>query len=378
MTVSTALVSGNDPLPQLAEQAISQALAKARLTHANGVLLFLTPEFARHAQATVTAVARAAQSMQVAGGIAAGIFTESGWVIDRPAAGVMVFGGDLAFARPETGDHANDYPILSYASGNFPAEWRDSGRRFGGSYAGSAGQIDSAVWRHSRLVGAADCSLQLLGGHVDIGVSSGLQLLSDVLLVEKANGFDLERLGGQTAIKSLHRRLPPELREFAEHAAQNPQLHQLFAVLIERELDDAAQALISGRYRPIAIIAVNPDHSLTLAEHVTAGQRLVWAMRRPTSAEIDMRQTISHLRQRASRPDGALVFSCIGRGPYFYSGDDRDLIVLRERYPNLPILGTYGTGQIAPTTGADKAHNRVLQNSVVTAFISTDTKKNHV
>ena len=44
MTVATALVTGNDPLPYLAEQATHQALARAGLTHANGVLLFLTPE----------------------------------------------------------------------------------------------------------------------------------------------------------------------------------------------------------------------------------------------------------------------------------------------------------------------------------------------
>lgn len=74
MSVATALVSGNDPLPQLAEQAVKEALQKAGLTHANGVLLFLTPDFARHAQKTITAVARAAQCTQVAGGIAAGVF----------------------------------------------------------------------------------------------------------------------------------------------------------------------------------------------------------------------------------------------------------------------------------------------------------------
>lgn len=103
MTVATALVSGNDPLPQIAEDAIRQALAKAGLTHANGVLLFLTPEFARHAQHTITAAARAAQcSTQVAGGIAAGVFTESGWVVDRPAAAVMVFGRGL-FTGPSAG-----------------------------------------------------------------------------------------------------------------------------------------------------------------------------------------------------------------------------------------------------------------------------------
>ena len=77
MSIATALVAGDEALPQLADTAIRQALEKAGLTHASGVLLFLTPDFARHAQQTVTAVARAAQCTQVAGGIAAGVFTEA-------------------------------------------------------------------------------------------------------------------------------------------------------------------------------------------------------------------------------------------------------------------------------------------------------------
>ena len=43
MTVATALVSDNDPLPILAEDAVRQALDKSGLTHAYGVLVFLPP-----------------------------------------------------------------------------------------------------------------------------------------------------------------------------------------------------------------------------------------------------------------------------------------------------------------------------------------------
>ncbi len=95
MSVASALVAGNDPLPGLAEQALAEALEKTDARQANGVLLFLTPEFSRHAQQTVIAVARAARCTQLVGGIAAGVFTDSGWVLDRPAAAVLVLAGDL-------------------------------------------------------------------------------------------------------------------------------------------------------------------------------------------------------------------------------------------------------------------------------------------
>jgi len=352
MTVATALVTGNDPSPQLAEQATRQALAKAGLTHANGVLLFLTPEFERHAQPAVTACARAANCTQVAGGIAAGVLTEAGWAVDRPAAAVMVFGAGLSLGHPAAG------PLLSYVGGDFPVEWAAPPTRFGGSFAGSVGR--SQAWQQSRLTAEQRCSVQLLGARVDLGVSSGLRLLGEAQPVERSNGYDVERLGGQSAANSLNRVLPPQL-------CQDTALHQLCAVLIDSDAD-AGQALADGRYRALAIIAVNADRSLTLTEQLPPGQRLAWAIRQAPSAEAEMRQMLGRLAARAPDPAGALLFSCIGRGPYFYGGEDRDLIALRQRFPALPVLGTYGTGQIAPATAQHA--NRALHNAVVTALIS--------
>ncbi|HAS51229.1 MAG TPA: histidine kinase [Gammaproteobacteria bacterium] len=368
MTVATALVSGNDSLPQLAEEAVHQAMAKAGLTHANGVLLFLTPEFARHAQPTITAVARAAQCTQVAGGIASGVFTETGWVVDRPAAAVMVFGGGLSLGHPEAGDQ----PVLSYAGGRLPPDWSVSGTRFGGSFAGNVGFPDAVVWQQSRLAEQHCCSVQLLGANVEVGVSSGLQLLGEPLRVERSDGYDLERLGGQTALKSLARILPLELRQNVTQ-----QLHHLSAVLLDSDTN-AKEAMAEGRYRPLAIIAANTDNSLTLTEHVAPGQFLAWAIRQPLAAEADMRQMIDLLAGTAAKPTCALMFSCIGRGPYFYSGEDRDRDVLCERFPGLPVLGTYGTGQFAPTTTGAHGLNRQLQNAVVTALVSKRLKEAHV
>jgi len=373
MTVATALVSGNDPLPELAEAAVNEALHKAGLSHANGVLLFLTPDFARHAQQAVTAVARAAQCTQVAGGIAAGVFTESGWVLDRPAAAVMVFGGGLSLGHPD----ASGEPWLSYVGSTFPDDWSAAAARFGGSFAGAVAYADPVAWQQGRLAAQQRCSVQLLGAHVSVGVSSGLRLLGEVQRVDSSSGYDLETLGGRRALDSLSRALPPEYRE------RSPlPLHHLTAVLIDDEnaQDSAAAqaALSAGRYRPIAIIAANADGSLTLAERTVPGQCLAWAIRQPLPAEADMRQALARLAADAPKPACALIFSCIGRGPYFYGGEDRDLDIVRERFPGLPLLGTYGTGQIAPGAGGIQQVNRQLQNAVVTALVTKRPEEVHV
>lgn len=369
MSIATALVSGNDPLPQWAEQAIQQALAKTGASQANSALLFLSPEFAQHglARHAVAAAARAARCTQISGAVASGVFTEAGWVVDRPAIAAMVFGGDISLSALTTpSDAPSEAPLFSYAGGGFPREWSQGARRFGSTFSGCA---EPPIWQNSRLLEQPSLSLQFTAARVSVGISGGRQLLAPPQKVERCNGYDLDALGGQDALTSLVRRLPAELRQDLAHA-----LHHISAVLVDEEaaprsLNDTPFS--SGAYRPIPLIAATAHRSVTLAERIEPGQQLAWAIRQPLGTEADMRATLERLSVRSPNPACALMLSCIGRGPYFYGGDDRDLIALCERFPGLPVIGTYGTGQISPLTiDNPRETNRHWQNAVVTALVS--------
>jgi small ligand-binding sensory domain FIST len=67
---------------------------------------------------------------------------------------------------------------------------------------------------------------------------------------------------------------------------------------------------------------------------------------------------------KTEKPCFGLMFPCMGRGPMFYGGEDRDQKILAERYPGLPFIGFYGNGEIAHFDGA----NRLLQYSTVLAL----------
>ncbi|MBL8397592.1 MAG: FIST C-terminal domain-containing protein [Candidatus Accumulibacter sp.] len=366
MSLASALVVGNDALPQLAEEAFRDALAKTGQRQANGVLLFLTADFIRQAQATVTAVARAARCTQIAGGVAAGLFTEQGWVLDRPAAAVMVFGGDLSLAPPEmpyASGETDSSTLLSCFGNSLPAEWGETPMRYGSSFSGRPGRSDWLTWQQARVV--AHSGVRLVGGRLDIAVSRGWQVLADPQDIDETRAYDLLQVGGVKALTSLLRHLPPELR-----AADHLPLASLGAMTFpDRQIADRAaaqRAVVDGSAQPLAIISGNADLSLTLAERLSPGQRLVWAVRSPQTAVDDMRHSLAGLTIPEGEALGAVVFSCIGRGPYFYDGDDRDVDCLRERFPGLPLIGTYGTGQLAP---GPPGRWRRVQNAVVTALI---------
>lgn len=369
MRVASALVSGDEATPKLVETAVRQALARAGLRSAGSVLLFLTPEFSRQAQEAVTAAVRAASCLQVAGGIAAGVFTEDGWALDRPAAAVMVVGDGMAFASVDAGKQqavaGGAPPLLCY--GREPgAGSRQSPPRFGGSFAGKPGSV-ALVWQAGRVSAAPHCALAVGSPRVDLRVSSGLSLLGPAAIVDAASGNELAALGGQGALASLRGVLPAEW-----HAHSLP-LHRLAAVLVDDALaGDAHAALGSGLYREVAIVAVNADASLTLADPVERGQRLAWAIRTAAGTASDMQAALGRLAADSATPSAALMFSCIGRGPYFYGGEDCDLALFSRYFPGLPLLGVYATTQFAWNwEGVDRS----LRNSVVVALLSAGETK---
>ncbi len=330
MKAASGLVSARQASPELAAQAVRQALAAAGLERASGVCLFLSREFDRLAPAAVLAAARAAGSLQVFGCTASGLFTENGWLLDQPGAAAMVF--EQAPAAPAT-----PATCLAFSGqGSLPFDWHDAPPRIG--------LLDSTAttWANARTSSAARSETRLAGIHTHLVLATGLRRLGPPQTVTLSRGLDLCQLAGQSALSHLQRSLPAELR-----AA--PPWHQIVAL----RSDDAPG---------IAILATHADGSLSLAEELPAGSEIAWAIRQPLAAEEEMRSKLRAAVDAGSRPDFALLFSCIGRGPLFYGNDDRDLLACREQFPGLPLLGAYGTGQIAPQGGG----NRLFQNSVIT------------
>lgn len=335
MKAGSALVTGLRPEAELAQAAVQSALATAGLERADNVILFLTRDFSRHAQPAVLAAARAAGCLSVCGSTASGLFTERGWQLDQPAAVALVYAAS-------SGDGPAASPLLSFSGhSRLPFEWQEGAARIG--------LLDSnaAVWSHGRATDNACAEFRLPGLNARIARSSGLRLLGAPLPVDQCAGYELRRVGGHSAVDSLRRALPAELRERLP-------LHNIAAL---------RQADAPG----IAILSANADGSLTLAENLNDGETITWAIRQPLAAEQDMREALSTMQIPGKRPNFALMFSCIGRGPLFYGNDDRDLVAFRDTFPGTPLLGAYGTGQIAPLAG----RNRLFHNTALTLLFES-------
>jgi len=355
--IGSAIASADQADAELAADVVRAALARAGSDIASSILLFLTTDFVHHAHAAVTAAARAGHCLQVVGCTAPGVFTEADWVLDRPAAAAMVFAGGAGLAAHT--DVAQ--PLLSLAT---PAaavpDWLGAAaaRRYGLLSTGAAAQGAGRVWCHGKLDVAGRCEATVAGAQEAIGVSHGILALTPPRTVGAIEGYELRTLGRHDALTSLMHALPPDLR-----AGEKLPLHLLAAAVIEGDPHGAIEA---GRFVLVPLLGVShTDRSIALAARVERGAQLFWALRQPDAAEADLQRLAERLGAALDGPpDFALLFSCLGRGPYFFGGADRDLAAVTTRFPGLPLIGAYGGGQIAPHAGGA----RLVHNAAVLAL----------
>ena len=361
MIAASALITAAEASPALAAEAVQKALARTGNAQAQEVILFLTPEFSRHAAPTLAAVSRASGCLQIFGSIAAGVVTDEAWAMDRPAAAALVL--TQLPTRPGPSDESSTEeapsgaPIFSLCGkAHLPAEWMSDSEhmdaRFGLLYNDTLSPRETPVWQGARLCANDHASLRFAGFDTALGLSTGLSPVENMSLVEIAQGHELTQLGGLRALDSLRHALPPSLRQ------HRPLPVHCVCALVRPHGEDAPHL--------VPILSANADGTVTLAERVAPGALLGWSLRMPSHAEADMKQMLDGLAERSPHPTFGLFLSCIGRGPFFYAGEDRDWALFRQRFPGLPFVGGYGTGQIF---SADHQH-RLLQNSVITALFT--------
>lgn len=358
MKVASSIVLGKQAAPELAARAVTAAMQKADLEIASSVLLLLTSEFANNPQEAIKAAAKAANCMQVMGCSATGIFTEEEWVLDSPAAAAMVFGEGVALELPKHNEHG--HPLLTLSAPNaIDSSWLDLYPRYGGISGDAVGRGPFSVWQHAKGEVAGYVEACVSGVNIATGTSHGLQLLTQPQLIQKTQGFDIIQLTDQAPLHTLQ-----QAWKTYSNSDEPVPLHKIIVLYA-----DDSHALSHGNFNQTTLISHDEAAgSITLAKTLQAGQYLCWSLRETAAAEADIGRMVCQLTQQLEgTPDFALLFSCLGRGPYFYNGIDRDLNTIKKICPGMPLLGFYGNGQIANIHGS----NQLLPYSAVLSLFKT-------
>lgn len=106
----------------------------------------------------------------------------------------------------------------------------------------------------------------------------------------------------------------------------------------------------TGDYLVRNLTGIDPEQGLiAIAEHVQAGDTIMFCRRDHDSAVEDMRRMLGDLRKRAGNAPirGGLYYSCCARGPNQFGDDSEELGLIAEELGDFPLVGFFANGEIS-------------------------------
>ena len=175
-------------------------------------------------------------------------------------------------------------------------------------------------------------------------VSQGCRPIGQPLTVTRADHNVLQELAGRPALErliELLEALPP-----AERALASQGIH-CGVVADEHKLDfGRGDFLIRG------LLGVDRDEgSITVGEIVPVGATVQFQVRDASTAGEDLRLLLG-----PQEHDGALVFTCNGRGAAMFGTADHDARIVCDQIGSEAIAGMFSAGEIGPVAGRNAIH----------------------
>ncbi len=341
--VATGSSYGASPDDEHAYLAVEQALKKMDDESIGSVLLFLTSAYAHAPQKAIKNAAKAAGTPQIFGCCSLHLLTEQEWLMDVEGAVAMVFPRDIALQPLTVMQRLNIAPscVLTLSSPNAStiAVNSTSHRQIGAISSDEYGHGPYSVWQSGR-VEEHEFSLSAFPDNLEthIIVANSIKRLSNNQRINLTNSHSLLQVNERRALDSL----PIELQKTAQQQPYN-----LLCAISE---NSDIKSLESGHFKLHHVVSANNNTGeIQLSGRPKSGRHLFWAVRDPQEAEQSIRRQVTELQETlTNQPLFGLMFPNIGRGPEFFDGSDKDLDCFQAAFPDTPLIGFYGNGEITP------------------------------
>jgi small ligand-binding sensory domain FIST len=98
------------------------------------------------------------------------------------------------------------------------------------------------------------------------------------------------------------------------------------------------------------LMAIDPTHGwIAVGAQPRDGDRLLFVRRDPNAAQQDMRRMLAGLARRVGsrRIQGGVYVSCIGRGPFMFGQEGREVEMIHEALGDFPLIGFAANGEFS-------------------------------
>lgn len=191
----------------------------------------------------------------------------------------------------------------------------------------------------------------VLSGPMNVGtvVSQGCRPIGPSMVVTRAEENLLLELAGQPALARLEDIVSALDEEDRELVASGLQIGVVMDEYAERH--ERGDFLIRG------VIGIDPEReAIAVGDVLDVGRTVRFQVRDAETADEDLYSLLEAHVQQAGRIDGALLFSCNGRGSAMFGSADHDALAVRDMLGPIGVAGFFAAGEMGPVGGHNHVH----------------------
>jgi small ligand-binding sensory domain FIST len=260
---------------------------------------------------------------------------------------------------PEHADDADLCLLLgdpySFPADGFVSRFNDTAKGLpvaGGMASGLLGPGGTRLLVDGRVVdrGAVGALLSGAVGAQTV-VSQGCRPIGPTMIVTKAEGNVLLELAGMSAVAKLEEivaDLPADEQALASRGLQ-----------IGIAMDEYAEVHERGDFLIRGVMGVDEQRGgLVVGDLVEVGRTVRFQVRDAQAADEDLRELLAGplVLGGLGMVEGALLFSCNGRGANLFPNADHDAVTVAEYFAHAPVAGFFAAGEIGPVGGRNYLH----------------------
>lgn len=206
---------------------------------------------------------------------------------------------------------------------------------------------------HRGMVGLA------LAGNlvVEPVVAQGCRPIGSVMTITRGEKNLIFELDGHSPLEVLDK----TMRSLSRRDRQLAESSLFLGIAGEAEITLASilnpPAKVGGDFLIRNLIGLEPrKNALVVGAHVRPGQAVQFHLRDAQASAEDLVRMLDRYESTGARPEGCLLFSCLGRGEYLYKVPNHDSGEFRRRFPEVALGGFFCNGEIGPVGPTSYLH----------------------
>jgi small ligand-binding sensory domain FIST len=122
-------------------------------------------------------------------------------------------------------------------------------------------------------------------------------------------------------------------------------------------MNEYAERHERGDFLIRGVIGIDPEReAVAIGDVVDVGRTVRFQVRDAATADEDLYDLLDAHREELGRIDGALLFSCNGRGSAMFGNADHDPVALRDTLGPIGMAGFFAAGEVGPVGGTNHVH----------------------